>query len=95
MVRYANVRGIRNFGEGRYLLDAAWRRGFAELAARKLVSCIDTRVELANDLLDLARAFPGTTICVDHCAVPMKRDEASFREWRAAMNEMAGRRTSP
>lgn len=88
-LRYANVRGVRNFGEGRYLVDAAWRRGFAELAPRKLVSCIDTRVELAGDLLDLAQAFPDTTICVDHCAVPMKRDDASFRQWRAAMNEMA------
>ncbi len=58
-LRYANVRGIRDFGEGRYLVDAAWRRGFAELAPRKLVSCIDTRVELAADVLDLARTFSG------------------------------------
>lgn len=86
---YANVRGIRNFGEGRYLVDPAWRRGFAELAPRGLVSCIDTRVELAADLLDLARAFPTTAICVDHCAIPMARDPASFRQWRAAMEEMA------
>jgi predicted TIM-barrel fold metal-dependent hydrolase len=87
-LQYANVRGIRNFGEGRYLIDASWRRGFAELGPRNLVSCIDTRVELAADLLDLARAFPGTTICVDHCAIPMARDQASFRRWRAAMDEM-------
>ena len=88
-LRYANVRGVRDFGEGRYLVNAAWRRGFAELEPRNLVSCIDTRVELAGDVLDLARAFPATTICVDHCAIPMKRDEASFRQWRAAANEMA------
>jgi len=86
---YANVRGIRNFGEGRYLVNPAWRRGFAELAPRNLVSCIDTRVELAPDLLDLARAFPATAICVDHCAIPMGRDAESFRRWRAAMSEMA------
>lgn len=88
-LQYANVRGIRNFGEGRYLVDPAWRRGFAGLGPRNLVSCIDTRVELAADLLDLARAFPGTTICVDHCAIPMARDRDSFRRWRAAMDEMA------
>jgi predicted TIM-barrel fold metal-dependent hydrolase len=86
---YANVRGIRNFGEGRYLVDPAWRRGFAELAPRNLVACIDTRVELAPDLLDLARAFPATVICVDHCAIPMGRDAESLRRWRAAMSEMA------
>src|SRR5947209_1150442 len=88
-LRYANVRGIRNFGEGRYLVDTAWRRGFAELAPRGLVSCIDTRVELAPDLLDLARTFPSTAICVDHCAIPMGRDPLSFRQWRAAMEAMA------
>ena len=73
-LQFKNVRGIRNFGEGRYLIDAAWRRGFAELAPRNLVSCIDTRVELAADILDLARAFPETQICIDHCAIPMGRD---------------------
>ncbi len=88
-LHYANVRGIRDFGEGRYLVDPAWRRGFAELGPRNLVSCIDTRVELAGDLLDLAHAFPDMIICVDHCAIPMKRDDASFRQWRAAMDEMA------
>jgi predicted TIM-barrel fold metal-dependent hydrolase len=86
---YANLRGIRDFGEGRYLVDPHWRRGFAELAPRNLVSCIDTRVELAPDLVDLARAFPDTVICVDHCAIPMARDPESFRQWRAAMSSLA------
>jgi predicted TIM-barrel fold metal-dependent hydrolase len=88
-LEFPNVRGIRNFGEGRYLTDAAWRRGFAELGPRNLVSCIDTRPELAADILDLAKSFPETHICIDHCAVPLKRDEASFRAWRAAMDVMA------
>ncbi len=88
-LNYPNVRGVRNFGEGRYLIDAGWRRGFAELGPREMVACIDTRVELAADLLDLARAFPETIICVDHCAVPMGRDEASFTAWRKAMDVMA------
>jgi predicted TIM-barrel fold metal-dependent hydrolase len=88
-LRFANVRGIRNFGEGRYLVDPAWRRGFAELGPRNLVSCIDTRIELAGDLRDLALAFPGTVICVDHCAIPMARDADTFQRWRAAMEVMA------
>jgi len=88
-LQYANVRGIRNFGDGRYLMDEAWRRGFAELGPRKLVSCIDTRVDRADDILDLARAFPQVQICIDHCAIPMGRDAESFRRWRAAMDIMA------
>ncbi len=88
-LQYKNVRGIRNFGDGRYLIDPAWRRGFAELGPRNLVSCIDTRVELADDILSLARAFPETQICIDHCAIPMERTAAYFRKWRDAMTVMA------
>lgn len=88
-LQYANVRGIRNFGEGHYLVDPDWRRGFAELGPRGLVACIDTRVELAGDIRDLARAFPGTVLCIDHCAIPMARDAATFARWRAAMDTMA------
>jgi predicted TIM-barrel fold metal-dependent hydrolase len=88
-LKFPNVRGIRNFGEGRYLVDPAWRRGFAELAPRRLVSCIDTRVELADDILDLALSFPETELCIDHCAIPMGRDADSFKRWRAAMDVMA------
>lgn len=88
-LKFANVRGIRDFGDGRYLIDPAWRRGFAELGPRNLVSCIDTRVELADDILDLARSFPEIQICIDHCAIPMGRNAASFQRWRAAMGVMA------
>ena len=88
-LEYANVRGIRDFGEGRYLVDQEWRRGFAELRKRALVSCIDLRSEGAHDLADLARSFPDTTICVDHCAVPMERDAAYLAEWRRALAKMA------
>ena len=86
---YRNLRGIRNFGEGNYLVDPAWRRGFAELAPRGLVACIDTRIERAADILDLARAFPDTHLCIDHCAIPMERNAAYFNRWRAAMAVMA------
>jgi predicted TIM-barrel fold metal-dependent hydrolase len=88
-MRFPNVRGVRNFGDGRYLIDATWRRGFAELALRNLVACIDTRIELATDLTDLASNFPDTIICVDHCAIPMARDQGYYRRWRAAMDVMA------
>lgn len=86
---YANVRGIRNFGAGNYLVDPAWSRGFAELAPRKLVACIDTRIERAGNIVDVARSFPDTQLCIDHCAIPMQRDAAYFRSWRDAMTVMA------
>ena len=86
---YANVRGIRNFGDGNYLVNPDWRRGFAELGPRGLVSCIDTRIERAADIRDLARTFRETQLCIDHCAIPMQRDTDYFRKWRAAMDVMA------
>lgn len=88
-LQFANVRGIRNFGEGDYLMDPAWRRGFAELGPRNLVACIDTRVERAGKILDLANTFPETILCIDHCAIPIGRDAASFKAWRKAMDVMA------
>jgi predicted TIM-barrel fold metal-dependent hydrolase len=88
-MQYANVRGIRDFGDGRYLVDPAWRAGYAFLERHNLVACIDTRIQLIDDLLDLAAAFPNIMICVDHCAIPEARDDAYFKRWTAAMRALA------
>ncbi len=88
-MQYANVRGIRDFGKGRYLIDAAWRSGFKYLERHGLVSCIDTRIQFFDDLLDLAAAFPDILICIDHCAIPEARDDAYCKRWSAAMRELA------
>ena len=88
-MQYTNVRGIRDFGSGRYLVDSAWRSGYKFLERHNLVSCIDTRIQLFDDLLDLAGAFPNILICVDHCAIPEARDDAYFRRWSAAMRALA------
>ena len=86
---YANVRGIRDFGKGRYLVDGAWRAGFRFLERHNLVSCIDTRIQHCDDLIDLAARFPNILICVDHCAIPEARDDAYFLRWTEAMRKLA------
>lgn len=88
-LQYRNMRGIRDFGVGDYLMDPAWRAGFKLLGRSNLVSCIDTRPERSAKLLDLARTFPDVQICVDHCAIPMRRDPDYFDMWRKAVREMA------
>jgi predicted TIM-barrel fold metal-dependent hydrolase len=88
-MHYANVRGIRDFGKGRYLVDSAWRAGFKHLKRHNLFSCIDTRIQYFDDLIDLAAAFPETMICVDHCAIPEARDDDYFKRWSAAMRSLA------
>ena len=86
---YANVRGIRDFGDGRYLVDTAWRGGFRRLKRHNLVACIDTRIQHFDDLMDLATSFPDTMICVDHCAIPEARDEGYFKRWSTAVRALA------
>lgn len=86
---FANVRGIRDFGPGDYLTDPSWQAGFRLLGRYGLVSCIDTRQERAEKLVALARSAPDVTICVDHCALPEKRDDAYFQAWRTAIRRMA------
>ena len=61
----------------------------AVLERHNLVSCIDTRMELFDDLLDLAAAFPNIRICVDHCAIPEARDDAYLKRWSDALRKLA------
>jgi predicted TIM-barrel fold metal-dependent hydrolase len=86
---YRNVRGVRDFGPGDYLVNPDWQRGFRLLGKHGLVSCVDTRPERAAKLAALARSAPDVTVCVDHCAFPQKRDEDYFRMWQDAMRTLA------
>jgi len=88
-MQYANVRGVRDFGKGDYLVDSAWREGFKFLRQHNLVACIDTRIQLFDGLIDLAAKFPDTLICVDHCAIPGARDAAYFKLWSAAVRKLS------
>jgi predicted TIM-barrel fold metal-dependent hydrolase len=88
-LQYANMRGIRDFGEGDYLSDPAWRAGFKLLGPAGLVSCIDTRVSRLPKLRALAEAYPDVQICVDHCAIPEERSPEYHRVWLAAVTDLA------
>jgi predicted TIM-barrel fold metal-dependent hydrolase len=88
-LQYRNVRGIRDFGEGDYLVDPAWRAGFKLLGPAKLVSCIDTRLERLGKLRDLAETYPDVQICVDHCAIPQARTPEYHRAWLAGIKDLA------
>jgi len=88
-LHYKNMRGIRDFGDGDYLIDPAWRAGFKLLGPLNLVSCIDTRVPRLRMLRDLADTYPDVQICVDHCAIPEARDPEYFRYWRSELGNLA------
>ena len=78
------------------LLREDFRSGFKHLAPRKLTFeawCAHTQIP---DVVSLARAFPDTTIILDHFGGPIgigpyagKQDEV-FADWKTKMAELAG-----
>jgi L-fuconolactonase len=79
----------------RILRDPAFRRGFAEL--EKLGLSFDAWIYHPQipELTDLARAFPRTSIILDHFGGPLGigayqgRADEVFADWRKAMDELA------
>lgn len=79
--------------EGLYR-DATFRQGFAELGKRGLSFDAWVLEPQLGDVIDLARAFPDTPICLDHCGTPLGcasyagRLDERFDVWRAAIIEL-------
>ena len=77
------------------LADASFRRGFAQLARHGLNFDAWLYHPQIGELAALARAFPETTIVLDHCGGPLgvgpyagRRDEV-FASWRASIRDIA------
>jgi L-fuconolactonase len=79
------------------LSDAAFREGFRHLAPRNLTFDAAVFHTQLFDLIDLADAFPKTTIVLDHLGMPMQlgaddnEREERFAQWRQAMRLLAER----
>ena len=106
--RYRGIRFITKWdadeelNTGRYkpqpghMQDRSFRAGFAELAARKLSFDVMVYHRQIPELADLARAFPDTTIVLNHIGGLLAwtrtyaaRKEETIAEWRASMAELA------
>jgi L-fuconolactonase len=79
----------------RQMSDAAFRQGFARLAAMNLTFDAWLYHTQIPELTDLARAFPQAQIVLDHVGGPLgvgpykgKRDK-TFQEWLGAMKDLA------
>ena len=77
------------------LMDAKFREGFAKLAPAGLSFEAWMYHPQLPEIIDLARAFPGTAIVLNHCGGPLgigrwagKRDEI-FPGWAANIRELA------
>jgi L-fuconolactonase len=75
--------------------DASFRRGFAELAPRGLTFDAWLYHPQIAELTDLARAFPDTTIVLDHFGGPLGigpyegKGAEIFAAWKHAIAELA------
>jgi predicted TIM-barrel fold metal-dependent hydrolase len=77
------------------LLDSTFRRGFSCLAPLNLSFDAWLFYPQLPEFIDLARAFPDTKICLDHCGGVVgigsyaKRREENFKVWSASIREVA------
>jgi predicted TIM-barrel fold metal-dependent hydrolase len=77
------------------LLDSTFRKGFACLAPLGLSFDAWLFYPQLLEFIDLARAFPDTKICLDHCGGVVgigsyaNRREENFRIWSASIREVA------
>ena len=84
-----NTRGIRDFGQGDYLVDEPWRKGYALLAKHGLVCCLDVIPENLPKARALAAKYPDVVLCIDHAGFPRRRDDVYFQMWKRGMNDAA------
>jgi len=88
-MEYPNMRGIRDFGQGDYLVDPTWQQGYALLARHDLVFCLDVLPENLGKARALAERYPDVVLCIDHAGFPRQRDDDYFRMWREGMEDAA------
>lgn len=65
--------------------DGRWRAGYALLAKYGLSYDLQTPYWHLAEAADLARAFPETTIILNHSGLPAERDVDALAAWRDAV----------
>jgi len=89
-LEHANFRGVRDFGQGDWLGDPSWRRGYGLLAKDDLVFCIDVPLDDMGRARGLADEHDQVVMSVDHAGFPRERSDAYFEQWKKGMAELAG-----
>jgi predicted TIM-barrel fold metal-dependent hydrolase len=90
-----SVGGIYSSRPKGLLLDPTFRKGFAQLAPLGLSFDAWLFFTQLGEFVDLARAFPDTRICLDHCGGIVgigsyaNRREEIFKVWKASIQEVA------
>ena len=86
---YKNMRGIRDFSFGDYLVDSDFHRGFSILEKYKLIANVSVTWKDMEKLVSLADKFPYTKIVIDHCGFPQERSSEYFQKWKSSISTAA------
>ena len=84
-----NMKGVRDFSYGDYLVASDFHRGYALLEKYDLIASIAAQWQDMEKLRDLAAAFPNIVIVLDHAGGPMERTPEYFNNWRQGMQTAA------
>ncbi|MDP6507824.1 MAG: amidohydrolase family protein [Chloroflexota bacterium] len=85
-----NLKGIRDFSHGDYLVNDEFQRGFGLLGRYGLISSVAAQWQDLKKLASLARAHPDITILLDHAGFPSERTPEYFDNWRSGIAIAAG-----
>ena len=83
------LRGIRDFSDGDYLVDADFARGYALLGERGLVCDLDCFWENMHKARDLAQRHPETVLVLDHAGFPLERTDEYSANWKRGISILA------
>ena len=86
---YSNMKGIRDFSHGDFLVAPDFHLGYALLEKYDLVASIAAEWQDMEKLRSLAAKFPNTKIVIDHAGLPMERSDKYFRIWQQGMRTAA------
>tara|TARA_B100001123_G_scaffold120950_1_gene140809 strand:+ start:1422 stop:2294 length:873 start_codon:yes stop_codon:yes gene_type:complete len=79
---FENMKGVRDFSNGDYLVDPSFKEGFSLLEKFDLVSSIAAEWHEMAKVVSLANEFPNIQIVLDHAGLPMERTKEYFEFWR-------------
>ena len=83
---YPNMRGVRDFSHGDYLVESSFHRGFALLEKYDLRASVSVQWQDMEKLRDLAGKFPNIRIVIDHTGFPVERTREYFNAWKQGMD---------
>ena len=86
---YKNMRGIRDFSFGDYLVDSDFHRGFSLLEKYNLIGNVSVTFKDMDKLVILANKFPNIKIVIDHCGFPEERSSEYFEKWQSSISTAA------